>query len=171
MMKDILKQKYLAGTSTAKEERLLQELLKEEKTLTSEEQNILLLLGITNAKIKARDAWMQEDESALFDKLVAEKASKQEIVAMVCSATLKHRKRRTRTLFWLGLTGIAAALCSIFVMPNFHRHDQENLAVTYFYGKKVENKDIALNMMQETMQDLFAESDLEDEMSEILRIE
>ncbi len=161
----------MAGTSTHEEEQTLRQLLHEEGTLTAEEQLIASMLTQTTDRLEACDAWMDEDESALFDEMMKEKhdsdadeqgISEQPILSIV------HPPRHIGHTVWR-IMALAAALTGVFFLTvPLWKDSQGNMAVTYFYGEKMENEELAMDMMHETMSDIFDRPDIETELTDLL---
>lgn len=146
-MKEELTKKYLDGTATHEEEGLLRDLLLEEPSPTPQERALKAMLRLRPARMEAREEWMQEDESALFDSMVPPQ---------------RHGVKRLR---WL-LPAAAAALVAVVWMVC--RPDGGESAVTYIYGNKVESEALAMEMMEQTMDELLDRPAMEDEMGQLL---
>lgn len=168
-MKEILIKKYMAGTSTHQDEQELLRLLQEEPQPTAEDQALLSMLSMSVSAQKGQEAWLEEDESELFDQLMKEQQQEKAVEPLPQRDTLTLRlppRRLPRLLVRAMAT--AAILCGVFfAVRTLWLDNRQDMTVTYIYGNKVEDKEIAMDMMHETMGDLFNRPDVESELTDL----
>ncbi|MDO4171586.1 MAG: hypothetical protein Q4D28_02630 [Prevotellaceae bacterium] len=70
---EMLTQRYLEGSTTLQEERRLAELLGEKQDATAEEKAILAMLGRGGHSAEEMERWLEEDETELYDTIVAQR--------------------------------------------------------------------------------------------------
>lgn len=169
-MIEILKRKYMAGTSTHQEEQELHRLLQETPSLTAEDQALLEMLEIGACEMEAEEDWLQEDETKLFDRLMEEQAKAEpaeEAIPQRSTLVLQLPPRRLQRIV-IRLMATAAVICgAFFATRSMWLPENTDSAVTYIYGNKVENSEIAMDMMHETLGDIFDRPDVESELSNI----
>lgn len=168
-MKEILIKKYMAGTATHQEERDLLLLLQAEEHPDAESQVILDMLEMTADEMEPQEHWMEEDESALFDQMMTEQthsAASETPLSHKPAVSLFNPPRVARRIA-LRIIASAALLTGVIFATKPFWHEDGDTAVTYIYGSKVEDTSIALEMMQETMGDLFDRPDVESELTDI----
>lgn len=148
-MKEELIRKYMDGTATHEEERLLRGLLLQDASLlTPQERALRAMLQLEPTRMEVREEWMQEDESALFDRMV--------------------RPQRHYAGVWRW-TVVAAAMVGVaWLVAAVWRPARSEMAVTYIYGNKVESAPLAMEMMQQTMDELLDRPAVEEEMGRLL---
>lgn len=149
-MKTALIDKYLEGLTSPEEERTLARLLeaipKAERTETEE----ALLLMLTAIPRTDEEDLFTADYTEEYDRIV------------------RQRKRR---VLWR-YTGIAAAVALLLTMGFlFHTPTEENIAVAYINGQEVNNEQQVMAMMENTMSDLFAHSNTEEELYQLFNPE
>lgn len=171
-MKEILIQKYMAGTSSREDERQLLVLLQAEAHPSAEDQTLLDMLALSFPPVEAREEWLEEDESELFDQLMAgrEHETAQDEAELHQALTPPSQPPRRRVLrIALRIMASAAILTAIFFASRQYRQpaSEENVAVTYIYGNKVEDPKLAMDMMQETMGEIFDRPSVESELSDL----
>lgn len=169
-MTEILKRKFMAGTSTHQEEQELRRLLRALPCPTAEDQALLEMLEISAYEMEAEEDWLQEDETELFDRLMEEQFGEEaaeEALQTRKTLTVKLPPKRTMRFVVRAMT-TAAALCAVFLVTRaIWQSDSTNTTVTYIYGEKVENSSMAMDMMHETLGDIFDRPDVESELSNI----
>lgn len=170
-MKEILINKYMAGTSSREDERQLLALLQAEENPSADDLVLLSMLGMQAPPAEARDEWMEEDESGLFDRLMADQSHGEApggTVTLQPAIPVTQPPRRHVLPLVVRIMATAAILAGAFVLSRPLWQDAgEDMAVTYFYGNKVENSDLAMDMMHETMGDFFDRPSVESELSEL----
>ena len=133
-----LTEKYLNGQTSTEEEQRLRERLESQASLTAEQHALLTILKA--APIKAEEWWLQEDESDLYDRLLAERQS----------VVSRH------PWSWMGIA--AAMVIALGIGLALNKENENAGAVAYIYGKRVTNQTEVLGMMEDTMQGLLANS-------------
>lgn len=171
MTKDILIQKFMAGTSTHEEEQTLRCMLQEEGQLTTEEQLIASMLELPTDSIKGCDTWMDEDESQLFDEMMKaeqDAATDEQRLREQTPLSITHPPRHISRTIWRVMS-VAAVLTGIFIasVPLWKESRNSNMTVTYLYGERMENEELAMDLMHETMYDIFDRSDIETELTDL----
>ena len=169
-MKEILLKKFIAGTSTHEEEQKLLALLQEIEFPTLEEETLIDLLSMNAAPLEDETRWMDEDESELFDQLMKE----QEITTETLITEMEQPKSTPSTpprftkIVAIRILAAAALLSGIFfaARPYLNSLNQDQ-TVTIFYGNKVEDSRVAMDMMEETMCDIFDRPDVETELADL----
>lgn len=170
-MKENLIDKYMAGTSSHDEEQQLLSLLQAEKSLSPEDQMLLDMLSMTSNEVEIQDNWLEEDESELFDLLMKE--SENNTVATEKEqqqpATTHKRPPRHLKVIAIRILASAALLTGAFYAARpLWNATKDDTSVTYIYGNKIEDSQVAMNMMQETMGDIFDRPDVESELTDLL---
>lgn len=168
-----LTEKYLKGQTTPQEERELLQMLKSAEVLTPDDEALLMLLENEAPLLQGNTAWLEEDESALFDTLMRKEGWHDKQSPAACDPHLSIHSappRRTRWVLWTSVSLIAAMLCCVFYLNSTSfvtmvKGNSDNLAVTFIYGNRVENEQMALDMLEETMGELFAQNEVEDALS------
>lgn len=170
-MKEILIQKYMAGTSTREDENQLLAILQAEAHPSAEDQALLDMLALSFPPAEAREEWLEEDESELFDQLMAaqEHETTQDEVEYHQALTPPSLPPRRRVLrITLRIMASAAVLAAVFFASRpLWQPENEDMAVTYFYGNKVEDSDLALDMMHETLGEVFDRPTVESELADL----
>lgn len=170
-MKDILIRKYMAGTSTREDDRKLQALLQAEEHPTADDLVLLEMLDMQAPTVEAKEEWMEEDESELFDQIMAKREHEAfpveaEHPQAATPLALPPRRRVLHTV--LRIMASAAILTGVFFASRpLWRPANENVAVTYFYGNKVEDANLAMDMMHETLGEVFDRPSVESELSDL----
>ena len=153
-MKTRLKDKYLRGETSPREEQQLLGLLEAEMQPTADDLALKAMLKA--APPQAKSDWLTEDESALYDQLLLE----------------RQAERRIRPLWTRVGIGIAAvAVLAIGLTFSLFRSSREPLeAVAYVYGQEVTDEKEVVALMEGTMQGLLtaaSENEVESQLSDI----
>lgn len=159
----------MAGTSTRQDEQELLRLLQEEPQPTAEDQALLTMLSMSVSALQGQDTWLEEDESELFDQLMKEQQQEEAVEPLPQrnTLTLKLPPRRLPRLLVRSMAA-AAILCGVFFAARtLWQDNRQDMTITYIYGNKVEDKEIAMDMMHETMGDLFNRPDVESELTDL----
>lgn len=141
--------KYFAGlTSPEEEAQLLQELRRE--ACPSHEQ--LVLMSMLSPRVtEPRPEWLEEDESEVFDRLVAQ--------------------RRVR-LRWRWAAVAAAACIAVGLFIALPRHKEaKTYAMATIYGEEIHDEAIVMSMMEGTLRSALAQpatNRVEGQMSDLL---
>lgn len=155
-MKQTLKKKYLSGTSTHEDERQLLALLEQEPHPSPDDLALLSLLTSSVQTVQPCEAWLEEDESELFDYLMQER-----------STTGAQNRRPIRLA--IRIIAAAAVLSGIvFLCRPLWQTPPDNMTVAYLYGNKIEDPRMSMDMMEETMTELFDRPDVESELAALL---
>lgn len=170
-MKQTLINKYLAGTSTHEEEELLLQLLKAEESLPAEEQMLVDMLSMTGQEMEGQEAWMEEDESELFDRMMAKMNHEEEHNVKEAGGNISTPAQPPRRLKVIALRILASAALltgAFYASRTIWQPAQDDMAVTYIYGNRVENTEMAMDMMHKTLSDIFDRPDIESELADLL---
>ena len=161
----------MAGTSSQEDEFQLQALLQAEEHPSAEDQALLSMLSLPSIPAEAREEWLEEDESELFDQLMAAQGyetaqDEAEHHLAVTPPSLPPRRRGLRLA--LRIMASAAILAGAFFASRpLWQPSSEDMAVTYFYGNKVEDSNLALDMMHETLGEVFDRPSVESELADL----
>lgn len=168
-MKEILIKKYMAGTSTHQDEQKLLRLLQEEPQPTAEDQALLSMLSMSVSALQGQEAWLEEDESELFDQLMKEQHEEEaeDAIPQRNTPTLKLPPRRLPRLLVRAMAAAAILSGVFFAVRTLWQDNRQDMTVTYIYGNKVEDREMAMDMMHETMGDLFNRPDVESELADL----
>lgn len=155
-MKTALTEKYLKGETSPREERQLLGLLEAEAQPTADDLALKAMLKA--APPQAEADWLTEDESALYDQLLAERAERAD--------------RRRRPLWASAGMGIAAvAVLAVGLAFGLMRSGQKPLeAVAYVYGQEVTDEKEVVALMEGMMEGLMtatAENEVETQLGDI----
>ncbi|GEM_PF-6842888 len=170
-MKENLIDKYMAGTSSHEEEQQLLALLQAESTLSPEDQMLLDMLRMNTHEVEMQDSWLEEDESKLFDSLMETPDNKvvTEDKELQQSVTTHKRPPRQLRVIAIRILATAAVLTGAFYAARpLWNNSSKDMTVTYIYGNKIEDSQVAMNMMQETLGDIFDRPDVESELTDLL---
>ncbi len=146
-----LTDKYLAGQTSCEEEAQLLRQLRQEAHPSREQLALMSMLSLH--KSEPRTEWLEEDETDVYDRLVAQRRSR-----------LRLRWR------W---TAVAAAACIVvsllIALPK--DSDAPTYAMANLYGQEIHDETLVMNMMEGTMCSLLAQPTtdrVEEEMSNLL---
>jgi len=145
-----LTNKYLSGTTSADEERELLRMLEAIPNPSAEEKALAAMLKVS--PITSSSAWMEEDESPLYDAMIRDR---------------KGVSPLHRILPWIGIAAVMVIVLGTAFSLNRDRHQE---AVAYVYGREVKDESEVLGMMESTMETFMeeAESDkVEAQLTEI----
>ena len=169
-MKEILIKKYMNGTSSRQDEQTLLRLLQEEPLPTAEDRALLSMLEMSASEVQGQDTWLEEDESELFDQLMKEQHGEVLQTEALPQRSRPSYKLPPRHLPRIIIRSMAAAaiLCGVFFAARIIWKDsQQDVTVTYLYGNKVEDSEMAMDMMHETLGDIFDRPDVESELTNL----
>lgn len=153
-----LTKKYLDAETTMQEEQMLSQLLQQKAERTGEEEALLLMLSATGRHCtKDQHDWLDPDNAALYDRIMAEREA--------------DRKPTFLTPRWRRMAGAAAVLTALVLGTTYitHRHSTADMAVAYIYGNRVDDSQVAMDMMRHTLSEVLDNPDcVEDQLTDIL---
>ena len=171
---DKLAKKYWDGQTTPQEEHTLLLQLKDKPSLTPDEEALLTLLEDVAPTLAVRTEWLEEDESALFDAMMQQREPHQTSTPLLPSPSLTHRHTPPKKIWrthLLRASLAAAMLCGAIWLVRLAvlSVPDTSQAVTYIYGNRVEDEQMALDMMEHTMGEFFAENEVETTLGDIFQ--
>ena len=169
-----MKEKYLAGKTTPQEELQLRHSLLSKAVRTADEDSLLLLLQESTSRLQGDEAWLLEDESALFDRLMEQGVGQDAESSAVVTSHLQplvHPPRHGHWPLWAVASLVAAVFCGVLYVNrvnlfSFLSGNTDNQTLVYIYGSKVVNDQVSMDMMEATMGEFFAPCGVEEVMGD-----